>query len=97
MLTKFLYDKGLSRREAEICELMTKGLINREIGDQLCITEKTVKYHLTNIYRKMEVKGRMALVVVCLPQVAFIDSATIAKVATTPSEPIEAPLPTGIS
>ncbi len=44
----------LSIREKEIVNLMIKGLLNREIADQLFISESTVETHRKNIYRKTE-------------------------------------------
>ncbi|MES3039122.1 MAG: helix-turn-helix transcriptional regulator, partial [Bdellovibrionota bacterium] len=36
--------------------------------------EKTVKFHLTNIYKKMNVKSRAQLIVWCLPHLGFVES-----------------------
>ena len=58
MLRDVLIQKGLSNREAEVAELVSKGLSNKEVANQLFVTEKTVKFHLTNIYKKMNVKSR---------------------------------------
>ena len=41
--------------------LVAQGLRNREIADRLCISEGTVKVHLSNIYEKLKVDGRVAL------------------------------------
>lgn len=49
----------LTDREAEVLACLSKGLTNKEIGDKLFITEKTVKNHTTNIYRKLEVTDRV--------------------------------------
>ncbi len=49
---------SLSEREEEVLDLMIKGSNNKEIGDQLFISEHTVKNHLTNIFRKLNVKDR---------------------------------------
>ena len=67
MLRDFLLQKGLSNREVEVAELVSKGLANKEVADQLFVTEKTVKFHLTNIYKKMNIKSRSQLIVWCLP------------------------------
>ena len=37
---------------------MADGLTNARIGKQLCVTEQTVKFHLSNIYRKLGVTNR---------------------------------------
>jgi DNA-binding CsgD family transcriptional regulator len=52
-----------SSREAEVVEHVIKGQTNQEVADKLFVTEKTVKFHLTNIYRKVEVKSRAQLIV----------------------------------
>ena len=50
---------GLSGREREVLELIGAGHSNREIARRLEITERTVKGHLTNIYRQIGVSDRM--------------------------------------
>ena len=50
--------KELTRREREIAELAARGLSNREIAEELCITETTVKKHLSNIFEKLEINSR---------------------------------------
>src|SRR5690606_16589175 len=73
MLRDILIQKGLSNRESEVAELVTKGLSNKEVANQLFVTEKTVKFHLTNIYKKMNVKSRAQLIVWCLPHMGFVE------------------------
>jgi len=48
----------LTKREVEVLKLITQGLLNKEIADQLCISEKTVKNHVSNIFKKIEVSDR---------------------------------------
>ena len=67
MLREVLIMKGLSNREAEVTELVSKGLSNKEVANQLFVTEKTIKFHWQNIYKKMNVKSRAQLIVWCLP------------------------------
>jgi DNA-binding CsgD family transcriptional regulator len=74
MLRDVLIQKGLSNREAEVAELVSKGLSNKEVANQLFVTEKTVKFHLTNIYKKMNVKSRAQLIVWCLPHLGFVEN-----------------------
>jgi DNA-binding NarL/FixJ family response regulator len=50
----------LTRREREITEAVGQGLRNKDIGRRLDISEKTVKSHLNNIFRKLEVDNRFA-------------------------------------
>ena len=49
---------GLSDREMEILRYVVRGSSNREIGTALFISEKTVKNHLSSIYRKLAVEDR---------------------------------------
>ncbi|HXT21040.1 MAG TPA: response regulator transcription factor [Thermoanaerobaculia bacterium] len=51
----------LTPRELSILRLLAKGLRNGEIAEQLHIGEGTVKTHLHNVYRKLKVNGRLAL------------------------------------
>ncbi|WP_279222254.1 response regulator transcription factor [Anaerophilus nitritogenes] len=54
-----LYKKDkLTRREYEVLGLIAEGKNNREIADNLFISEKTVKNHVSNIFRKIEVSDR---------------------------------------
>jgi DNA-binding NarL/FixJ family response regulator len=48
----------LSQREAEVLTLLAGGRSNKEIAGELFISEKTVKYHITNIFRKCSVSDR---------------------------------------
>ncbi|HSR30282.1 MAG TPA: LuxR C-terminal-related transcriptional regulator, partial [Anaerolineae bacterium] len=48
----------LSERELEVLRLVAAGLSNREIAEQLVITVGTVKWHINNIYGKMDVRRR---------------------------------------
>ena len=49
---------GLSERESALLRTLARGLSNQEIGNELWITEQTVKFHLTNVYRKLGVQNR---------------------------------------
>ena len=51
----------LTPREIEMVRMVAQGLRNKEIADKLCISEGTVKVHLHNIYEKLKVDGRVAL------------------------------------
>lgn len=48
----------LTRRELEVLQLVARGANNRSIAEQLFISEKTVKNHLTNIFQKLDVADR---------------------------------------
>jgi two-component system response regulator DevR len=49
---------GLTRRELEILTLVAEGHSNAELAKKLWITEQTVKFHLSNIYKKLGVSNR---------------------------------------
>ncbi len=49
----------LSEREHQILELVAKGMTNRDIGNQLHLTEKTIKHYMTNILEKLHVTSRV--------------------------------------
>ncbi|MBE0613848.1 MAG: response regulator transcription factor [Burkholderiales bacterium] len=51
--------EGLTERESEILQLVVKGLTNREIGERLHLSEKTIKHYITNILEKLHVRSRM--------------------------------------
>jgi two-component system, NarL family, response regulator len=56
----------LSDRELEVLRLMATGISNQEIGTALCITERTVKFHINNILSKLGVPDRTKAVLVAL-------------------------------
>ena len=56
-------ESGLSEREEEVLALVARGLTNTSIATELHISLGTVKSHLTNIYRKLEVADRTRAVV----------------------------------
>ncbi len=49
---------GLTAREVSILQALARGLSNQAIGKELFVAEQTVKFHLTNIYRKLEATNR---------------------------------------
>ena len=51
----------LTDREREVIELACQGATNRQIAESLVVTENTVKVHLRNIYRKLDVENRHQL------------------------------------
>ncbi len=55
-------EEALSGRELEVLKLVAQGASNKEIADQLFITEATVKSHLIRIYGKLNVTDRTAAV-----------------------------------
>lgn len=53
---------GLTDREMTILKALTRGLSNKQISAELYVTEQTVKFHLSNIYRKLDVVNRAGAV-----------------------------------
>lgn len=52
----------LTERELEVTRLLAQGYSNREIGDRIAISESTVKFHLRNVMRKLNVSHRTEVV-----------------------------------
>src|SRR3954469_5097108 len=50
--------QALTRRELEILQLVAEGHSNSQLARMLWVTEQTVKFHLSNIYRKLDVANR---------------------------------------
>ena len=57
---------GLSPREREVLELLTRGSVNKEIAAALEISENTVKNHLKNIMEKLHLENRVQVVAYAL-------------------------------
>lgn len=55
---------SLTTREREIIPLIGEGFRNKDIADRLCISETTVRHHLTSIFTKLEVSNRQRLLIV---------------------------------
>ena len=55
--------KNLTERQRVVAELITKGASNKEIGNRLNITERTVKAHLTKTFQAVGVSGRLELAI----------------------------------
>jgi DNA-binding NarL/FixJ family response regulator len=53
---------GLTERELTMLKAIARGLSNKEISSELWVTPQTVKFHLTNVYRKLGLSGRTAAV-----------------------------------
>ena len=51
----------LSEREREVAALVAEGRTNREIGERLVLSEKTVANHLSRIFRRLDLGSRAEL------------------------------------
>lgn len=58
--------RGLSEQDQKIVELITRGDRNREIAEQLCLCEQTIKSHVSRIFKTLNVKNRAQLVSLAL-------------------------------
>jgi DNA-binding NarL/FixJ family response regulator len=63
--------ENLSDRETEILSYLSKGFYDKEIADKLFISVKTVRTHLRNIYRKLEVRSRTEAVLKYLQKITL--------------------------
>ena len=52
-------ESNLTKREKEILKLASQGYSNKKIADELCISYHTVKFHLENIYRKLNIHNKV--------------------------------------
>jgi DNA-binding NarL/FixJ family response regulator len=59
---------GLTRREQQIVPLIAQGLTNKEIANQFCLSEQTVKNHLYRMKRKVGAGDRFEIVHLCRTQ-----------------------------
>lgn len=62
--TKSIQGQGASiftLREEQVMAFLLKGASNKEIGNSLCISDRTVKFHVSNILRKCKVENRRSL------------------------------------
>ncbi|MFO0707260.1 MAG: helix-turn-helix transcriptional regulator [Nitrospira sp.] len=53
---------GVTAREAQVVEWLTKGLTNKEIASQLQISSRTVQTHMERMFKKLGVRSRAELV-----------------------------------
>lgn len=49
---------GLTKREVQVLKLVAEGMFNRDIAERLEISERTVKNHIANIFKKIQVSDR---------------------------------------
>ena len=61
----FLIREGLTNRELEVSKAVCQGMNSLQVGILLFVTEKTIKFHLTNIFRKLRIKNRKQLITLC--------------------------------
>ncbi len=62
---------GLTQRESEVLDLVTKGHSNKAIAAKLYLGEETIKTHLSSIYRKLGVRDRTSAVALAMREAIF--------------------------
>jgi DNA-binding NarL/FixJ family response regulator len=70
---------GLNEREREVLQLLAQGARNKEIAARLFIATKTVEYHLSNIYSKLNVSNRTEAVRAAIERGLVISQARTLK------------------
>ena len=92
--------KNLSRSETEVVILVLQGLINKEVANRLCVAEKTIKFHLGNSYKKLNISRRSQLIWT-LPLADFVGvagkSSSSQKLSQPSSKEENDRIPSGIS
>ena len=56
--TELAAEAGMTKKEQLVLDALARGLSNQQIAQELWVTEQTVKFHLSNIYRKLDVRNR---------------------------------------
>lgn len=74
---------SITAREQDVLDRLSRGLSNKEIAEELAISESTVKTHLKNIFRKLEVDSRVGAL------------ARVQSLRAVPSRPVGAPKSAG--
>jgi DNA-binding NarL/FixJ family response regulator len=57
-----ILSQRLTRREAEVLEMVMQGLDTKEIADKICLSHHSIKAHLGNLFKKFSVKNRSQLI-----------------------------------
>ena len=75
----------LTPREEQILAILGEGRSNKEIGNKLDLSEKTIKHHLTNILQKLKVRNRVEAALMassCRPETPAVSRHHMAEVST---------------
>jgi DNA-binding NarL/FixJ family response regulator len=75
-------DLPLTSRELEILQLVASGSTNGEVARRLWVTEQTVKFHLRNIYRKLDVANRTQA-----SHFAYVNGLVHSRMGLAPAQP----------
>jgi DNA-binding NarL/FixJ family response regulator len=66
----------LSTKELNVYEMLVKGIQSKEVAAKLNISVRTVKFHIVNIYRKLNVRDRSQLIWSCKAKIASLKGET---------------------
>ena len=64
------FPAGLTEREVEVLRFIAKGLSNREIANELVLSERTVQRHISNLYTKIDARNRVEATSFALTELA---------------------------
>jgi DNA-binding NarL/FixJ family response regulator len=97
--TKFSSTEQFTKRESEVADLLKKGLSNKEICHSLNVCERTVEFHLANIFNKLVVRSRCEAIVRLLTEPVIMTETIKGVAADFPdhSQPIKGGGPAGPS
>lgn len=70
-LERALREAGLTPGQTNVAKLVAHGLKNKRVAERLFITEKSVKFHLTAVYKRLCIRGRHQLIFWCGPYMQF--------------------------
>jgi DNA-binding NarL/FixJ family response regulator len=70
-MKEFLQSYQLSENETFVFDLATRGYSNQEMAEKLSIPQSTVKFLLTESYKKLKVESRAQLIIKCIPHLEF--------------------------
>lgn len=68
-LDEYLTMQGLTPRQIDVARLMLTNMSIREISAALFVAQKTVKFHITYVYKKLKTKNRVAMLLLLLDYV----------------------------
>jgi len=61
-MNEYLKQKGLTQQQIVVALAVMTGSTNQEISEGLDVDVKTIKWHLTNVYKKLGLKNRATLI-----------------------------------
>lgn len=71
--------RALTRRQLAVATRAARGLTNREIAEELVLTQRTVELHLTNAYKKLDIHSRSQLQRIVAEETGGPDGSSLAS------------------